>query len=166
MSHYPCGCPYGECQHPGRSDCQMPDFGAEMLKEGTRPLHKSGLTKEPPPVTSAPGLVPAMVEFPNGRIGWPTFVQYDVSIPGGGVQIQDYPPNTKEAPVEKILVLDKNYKPTMDQPTQDRTASYRTIIHDLPAYEALKATGMLMDPRHTGNPWTENVDNRNVKQTG
>lgn len=74
--------------------------------------------------------MPARKVYPSGRIGWPDVCQY--------------------RPRDREGVL-------LDLPPPE---PHHVVVHDLPAYELLVATGRILAPEHTGRAAAAMVDNR------
>lgn len=94
--------------------------------------------------------VPPETVYPDGRIGWPDVFLYRWV-------------NGHLRPVPPRLHVDSERHP---KPRSLNTAGgldvatipYEIIVYDLPAFEALSASGRLRDPLHLGTPATPSTD--------
>ena len=97
----------------------------------------------------------------TGRWSWWNIVQYRLR----DGTILDYPPTAETHPAEPTPVpLDCWGKAKMiaegEVKPLPNSQPYTDVVHDLRAYEALKATGALGRREHTGASGAEMVDNQ------
>lgn len=99
------------------------------------------------------------------RIGWPTVVKYQIT---EGPRQDDEPtpfmpnPETHPAPVEPPLLDNRTAArdyATGRRKVHRRSLNFRDVIYDLAEYERMAAIGWFRDPRHTGVPPGEFIDN-------
>ena len=90
-------------------------------------FHKSGLTRIPPSHNShaLPDVSAHVQRYGDGRIGWPTIVQYEYA-----GKFHDVPP-------------------------AEHGVGFQVAVHDVLRYDTLVATGLIYQTSHTGREWSE-----------
>lgn len=95
-----------------------------------------------PKVTSLRPTIPAPTVLPDGRIGWPTVFEYKIHDGVRGDYVSPCPP--------RLQVDSERWPNPTPAPREPCTWPFEVIVYDLPAYDALTASGLLADPRHRG----------------